>query len=194
MSSVTEQWLLRAAKRAGELAAERQHVRRRLKEETTALAEAEARVAAALEATKVVQQVAETVQAQAHARIAQVVTRCLSAVFEDPYEFRILFEQKRGRTEARLVFVDGEQELDPLTAVGGGVVDIAAFALRLAALLLHQPPLRRILIADEPFRFVSAEYRDRVRVLLENLHAELGVQFIIVTHITELETGTVVRL
>ena len=47
---------------------------------------------------------------------------------------------------------------------------------------------------DEPFKFVSEEYRENVRVLLEQLSKEMSIQFIFVTHIQELVTGKVVKL
>lgn len=146
------------------------------------------------EAQELAQHVAQQVQQQAHDQIAGVVSRCLSAVFDEPYIFRIVFERKRGRTEARLSFERDGMEVDPLTASGGGVVDVAAFALRLSCLMLAQPPLRRVMILDEPFRFVSEDYRERVRKLLETLAEEMGVQFVLVTHMNELKTGTVVEL
>lgn len=146
------------------------------------------------EAQRVVQLVAQTVQKQAHDKIAGVVSRCLEAVFDEPYEFQIHFEQKRGRTEARLVFVRDGNEVDPMTGSGGGVVDVAAFALRVACILLSKPQVRRVLIMDEPFRFVSACYRPRLRGMLEQLAKELGMQFIQVTHIEELKTGKVIEL
>lgn len=146
------------------------------------------------EAQKVLQLVAQTVQQQAHERIAGVVSRCLSAVFEDPYEFKVLFEQKRGKTEARLVFVSNGHEIDPMDASGGGVVDVAAFALRLSCLMLSRPPLRRVLIMDEPMKFVSERYRERVRQMLEGLSKELQVQMIFVTHMPQLRTGKVIEL
>lgn len=165
-----------------------------LKQERAQLVSAEEASTDAEEAQRIVQLVAQTVQQQAHERIAGVVSRCLSAVFDEPYEFKVLFEQKRGRTEARLVFMQGEEEVDPMTAAGGGVVDVAAFALRLSALMLSRPPLRRVLLLDEPFRFVSVCYRERVRRLLEELSKELGVQFIMITHMEELKTGTIIEL
>lgn len=164
------------------------------KRERSALAEAETALADALEAQKVTQLVAQTVQAQAHERISSIVTRCLTAIFDEPYQFKIIFEQKRGKTEARLVFLDGDKELDPLTASGGGVVDVAAFALRLSALLLSRPKLRRVMVLDEPFRFVSQEYLERVGAMILELQKELGIQFIIVTHHQQLQIGKVIRI
>lgn len=165
-----------------------------LKEEGAAWAAAEDAAVDAEEAQKVVQLVAQTVQQKAHDRIAGVVSRCLEAVFDEPYEFKINFEQKRGRTEASLVFVREGLSVDPLTASGGGVVDVAAFALRLSCLLLARPPLRRTVVLDEPFRFVSEGYRPRVRQMLEQLSKELEVQFVVVTHDEAYKTGKVIEL
>lgn len=162
--------------------------------EKAAWVEAEDQIVDAEEAQRVAQLVAQTVQQQAHHRIAGVVSRCLQAVFDDPYEFKILFEQKRGRTEAQLVFVQEGQAVDPMTASGGGVVDVAAFALRLSCILLSKPPVRRVLILDEPFKFLSREYHERARLLLESLADELKVQIIMVTHIEALKTGTIIEL
>lgn len=147
------------------------------------------------EAQKVLQMVAQAVQQQAHERISGVVTRCLQAVFpDDPYEFKIVFEQKRNRTEARLVFLRAGHEVDPLTASGGGAVDVAAFALRVSCIMLSQPPVRKVLFMDEPFRFVSVRYRERVKAMLEALSKDLKMQFVYSTHMEELKTGNVVQL
>jgi len=149
---------------------------------------------AAGEAQELAQHVAQVIQQKAHDQIARVVSRCLSAVFDEPYEFRIHFERKRGRTEARLTFDRDGMEVDPMTASGGGVVDIASFALRLSCLILNKPPLRRAMVMDEPFRFVSEEFRDRVKALLDTLSEEMKTQFVMVTHINELKMGQVIEL
>jgi hypothetical protein len=146
------------------------------------------------EAVVCVQAVAHVVQQETHTAIASVVSRCLQAVFPDPYEFEIQFEQRRGRTEARLVFVRDGEAVSPLDSSGGGVVDVAAFALRLACLMLAQPQRRRLVVLDEPFKFVSADYLPAVRQLLEDLAAELGVQFVMVTHLEELYCGKIVQI
>jgi len=147
------------------------------------------------EAQHIAQVVAEGVQQQAHARISGVVSRCLSSVFgDDAYEFRIDFERARGRTEAKLVFTRDGVDVNPIDSSGGGVVDVGAFALRLSCLMLARPAVRRCVILDEPFKFVSEGYRDAARQLLESLSEDLGVQFIMVTHIDELQCGKVVNI
>ncbi len=148
------------------------------------------------EAQRIVQGIAQLIQQQIHSQISSVVTRCLNVVFaEDPYVFRIEFEQKRGKTEAKIVFERGGVVLDdPLNEVGGGVLDVASLALRLSSILLSRPPMRRLLVLDEPFSDIrGGEYRARTREMLLKLSQELGVQIIINTDIPEYAMGTVVE-
>lgn len=181
-------------KKANEFLAERAHVIKTLKAERDCLTISVQKVGDIEEAQRILQGIAQTVQTQAHERIARVVSRCLSAVFDEPYTLKIHFDRKRGKTEARLAFERDGKEIDPLTASGGGVVALAAFALRLACLVLSRPPLRRLLVLDEPMAQLSADHRDRVRQLLIALTTETGVQALLVTHSPELETGRVHRM
>ena len=160
------------------------------------LVEAQSYTEATKEAQEMAQQVAQAIQQKAHDQIADVVSRCLSTVFDEPYEFKILFERKRGRTEARLVFERDGLEIDPLTAAGGGVVDVASFALRLSCMALSRPAVRSVLSLDEPFKNVSKAngYLDRIPQLLEGLCEDTGIQIIMVTHIEELKVGNVVEV
>lgn len=147
---------------------------------------------------KILQAIAQDVQRTVHERIASLVTRCLAAIFEDPYTFHIDFELKRGRTEPRFYFLRRDVEIDPMEC--GGVLDVACFALRVASLILTMPPKRRILFLDEPFRNLSEEGRNghknliRARILVESLAKELGIQFVIVTHLREFFTGDEIYL
>ena len=183
-------WRKTVNRRLGELQAARAEVTAA----TAALEEAGERQESLKGALVVAQAVAQEVQERAHRQIADVVSRSLEAVFDEPYCFKIKFEQKRGRTEASLVFDREGEEVDPMTASGGGVIDVASFALRISCLMLSRPPLRRLIVADEPFRFVSAEYRPRVRALVETLAKEMDCQFVIVTHQEEMKMGTVVEV
>jgi len=85
-------------------------------------------------------------------------------------------------------------EVDPLTASGGGVVDVAAFALRVACLVLYRPRLSRVVVLDEPFRFVSMQYQENVRQMLEQLSTDMNIQIVQVTHNPNLTTGKVIDL
>lgn len=149
--------------------------------EERALYEVKDRLKCVAEAQEVLQSIAEGIQQQAHEQIRGIVSRCLEAVFDDPYEFVIRFEKKRGKTEAVLAFVrDGLELDDPLNEVGGGVIDVAAFALRVACVFLARPVRRRLLVLDEPFRNLRGSgNKRRLRVLLLSLSDELGMQFLI---------------
>lgn len=141
------------------------------------------------------QVIASAIQQTAHKKISSIVTKCLGSIFDDPYEFELIFEQKRGKTECHPIFKrDGNVIEDPMSASGGGAVDVAAFALRLASVVLKKPSKRKFLVFDEPFRFVSKKYRPRIRQLLEELSEGYGVQIVIVTHMEELKIGTICSL
>jgi len=165
-----------------------------LEVETASLAKNEDTIEITEQAQTLIQNVAQTIQQQVHDQIAAVVSRCLEAVFEEPYKFNLSFEQRRGRTEADLTFERNGHQVDPLTASGGGVVDVAAFALRLSCLMLSKPHLRKLIVMDEPFKFVSVQYRDNVRLMMEQLSEDFGIQFVIITHMDELKMGKIVGL
>ena len=167
---------------------------RKIKEEKENLEKAQQRLSNVQKAQLVVQDVAQTIQNEAHRRIASVVSKCLRLVFDLPYRFQIHFEKKRGKTEARLSFLRGNLELSPLGTTGGGVIDVASFALRLASLILSLPPKRRLLILDEPFKHLSSEYRPQVADMLSVIAEDLEVQIVMVTHSSELEIGKIVRI
>lgn len=172
------------------------HAKKTMKEEGLKLQVSLDKVSDLTEAQKVIQLVAQGVQEDAHTKLTSIVTRCIRAVFDDPYEFRIDFERKRGKTEAVLTFVRGGNKTDPLDGTGGGVLDVAAFALQIACIVLQKPRRRRLFVTDEPFKFVSERsgYRDRIRDVIEKLSEELGFQFVMVTHDRLLEIGRVFEI
>lgn len=143
---------------------------------------------ALFEAKALIQGIGMECQETCQRQIAYVVTRCLRAVFgEAALGFELVFEQKRGQTEARGVFVDrGGNQLDPLDSCGGGMLDVAAFGLRLACLMLSRPRPARVLVLDEPFKFVSSSYRENLVALLTELSDEFGLQIVLITHLPEL--------
>jgi DNA repair exonuclease SbcCD ATPase subunit len=178
------------------LLADLRHAERQAGEEQAALEAARERQENVLAAQVVIQETAEAVQQVAHQQISSVVSRCLEAVWgEDAYEFKIAFRQARGKTEAELLFCrDGMELTDPTEESGGGPVDVAVFALRLVCLLLTRPRRRKMLVLDEPFRFVSADLIPAVREMLTTLAKEFKVQFVIVTHQQRLRCGKVVQI
>jgi DNA repair exonuclease SbcCD ATPase subunit len=165
----------------------------RLRERRLRLDDAIQRAEDAETARKALQEIAEEVQNFSHRRIGEIVSRCLSAVFEKDIELRIEFEQKRGKTEAEFVYYEAGQRINPRVS-SGAMLQVSALALRLAAIMLSHPGKRRLLVLDEPFVGMDAEKLPRIASLIETLSEELGMQFLIATHLDQLKIGKVIRL
>jgi DNA repair exonuclease SbcCD ATPase subunit len=69
-----------------------------------------------------------------------------------------------------------------LTASGGGAVDVAAFALRIASWSMAQPHSRNTIILDEPLRFLSVDLQEKASTMIKEVSDKLGIQMILVTH------------
>lgn len=142
-----------------------------------------------------VKTLAQNHQHDVHSKIAAVVSRCLSAVFEDPYSFRFDFVQRKNKTDAVPKFCrDGIELDDPKDQIGGGVLDIAVFALRVASILCSQPQLRRVIILDEPFKHLHRSLSELARQLVWEISKELKIQIIMVTHNKRLMIGKIYRV
>jgi len=146
-----------------------------------------------LQAQEIAQEAATQIQQLVHKQIADIVNKCLQTIFDDLYKFKIRFTPKRGKTEAELLFIKEGKEIKD---IGGGVIDVVAFALRLSSLLLSRKGLRPVLAMDQPFSNVSKSkgYLERVPEMLIMLAEEFGIQFIQVTHVDELKIGKVIEL
>lgn len=130
----------------------------------------------------ILQGVAEATQDQLEYRVSELTTLALGTVFPQPYDFGLSQSVQRGRSHYEPVFRRDGEEIAPMLASGGGVVDVAAFALRLSLWSLAPHRSRAVFVLDEPFRFVSTGLQGKVCELLHQLAGSLGVQFIIVTH------------
>jgi DNA repair exonuclease SbcCD ATPase subunit len=126
------------------------------------------------------QTVAQRTQEQLRLHIEDIVQLALDSCWPDKYTFKVMFEIKRGQTEAAFQLISDTGPVDPLDEVGGGVVDVAAFALRIAAWSLGQT--RAAILLDEPFRFLSQNLQPKAGAILRELSARLGLQFVMVTH------------
>lgn len=178
------------AARQGEM----RSLKKQLAEELILLSKIGERISDIEESRTHAQHVIQNIQESVHQQIANIVSGCLAVVFDDPYTFKILFERKRGRTEARCIYERRGRQVDPMGASGGGTVDVSAFALRLASILMKHPQPRKLIIMDEPFKFVSPGFRNNVCRMLEQLVADFGFQFILNTSDQEFMTGKVIQL
>lgn len=149
-----------------------------------AIAEMEKKTEDIAKAQVVIQTVAQQTQEQLRFHIESIVSKALAAVFAEPYGFVVEFETKRGQTEAKFWFERDGERVSPIDATGGGAVDIAAFALRVT--MWSMGKTRPTIILDEPFRFVSRDLQTKAGAMMKMLSEDLGLQFIMVTHNTDL--------
>ena len=136
------------------------------------------------QALSLIQEVAKQVQSNLQIIISSFVTEALGSIFEDPYEFRLSFVERRRQVEADLSLVRDGLEVSPLDAAGGGVVDVISFALRL--LFWSVGDYRPIMILDEPFKNLSADLQPLAGAFLRQMVEKLGIQFLIISHIQQL--------
>jgi hypothetical protein len=131
----------------------------------------------------IIQTVAQATQEQLSWYINDMVTVAVEAVFpDDQYQFFLEFIQRRGKTEADLFLADTKgNRIKPSDAEGGGLVNVVAFALRVALWSLTKSS-RPVLVLDEPFSFLhSRDAHAKVAELLKTISERLGLQIIMVT-------------
>lgn len=127
-----------------------------------------------------VQEIGLKTQQQLQFHISDIVSVALHSVFNEPYTFEAQFEQRRSKTECHLLFERGGSRVSPIDAAGGGAVDVASFALRVVSYCLK--PNRKVLILDEPFRYLSRDLQSNAGEVLKKLSNDLNLQIIMVTH------------
>jgi len=122
-------------------------------------------------------------QKQLEYHLEEQVSLAMQAVFDDPYEFVVHFQEKRGKTEAELLFARRDMEFPPRGSAGGGSIDIAAFALRIAYWSMRQDKqVRPLLILDEPFSQLKGQDANlRALAMVQELSKRLDLQIIMIS-------------
>jgi DNA repair exonuclease SbcCD ATPase subunit len=132
-------------------------------------------------ALEFIKDIALKTQSQLEFHLSDMVSTGLNSVFDQEYNFRVIFEIKRGKTECNLYFEKDGNLADPLTQSGLGAADVAAFCLRCAGYSMN-PIYRNTLVLDEPFKHLSINYHEKVGALVKMLSEKLNLQIIMVTH------------
>lgn len=138
-------------------------------------------------ATILLNSLGEDRQLKAQETIEALVTRGLQTIFDESLSFHIV-QSVKGKT-AVIDFVvattlDGKTiETPVMDARGGGLAATIGFLLRLVVMLLSKGTRsENILLLDETFAHVSAEYLEPLRLFLREIVDKTGVQIIMVTH------------
>lgn len=191
-----EDRILNAIKHETELSTRLKVLQEKIAEKEDMLTQANANAETYKEVGELLTKTSLSIQTNTTEKIAKIVTDLYQYVFMNDDKFIIEIDTKRSVPVAYFYIEtvkNGKKvKLDPLTADGGGKVDVISLGLRLAALLLYRPSLEKVLILDEPLRFLSSSttsakpYRLRAVEFLKQISQEYGIQVIAVTHDEEL--------
>jgi len=129
---------------------------------------------------------ADKIQMNARSHIEAVVTMAIQSVFQKPYKFKLVFEEKRNNITCTPLVIEDGYEYSPKDQMGGGMIDIIGFALRITLWSMRVPRSRNIFMLDEPFRFCG-DLTLKAAVMLKKLSEKLKFQVLLVTHNTELK-------
>ena len=131
----------------------------------------------------IVKEVGLSMQKQLEYHLAEQVSMAMDAVFDDPYQLKLNFQEKRGKTEVEILFARRDMEFPPIGSAGGGAIDVACFALRIAYWSMRQDmKVRPLLLLDEPFSQLKGEDANRrALIILNALAHKINLQIISVS-------------
>ena len=128
-------------------------------------------------------------------RVQALVDSGLKKVFGSQYSFRVRSSMRGKNLKTEFFLEEGKGEINILDAAGGGIADVVSFLLRVVMLVLQKPKQRRLLILDEPFKWVSEDYAEAIVELLQQLSEQLAIQIIMITHRADLrDCGTLIEV
>lgn len=137
------------------------------------------------EAMTLLQTAADSMQKDIKNALTSLCTAALQDVFpEKKCSFGVEFVPNKATTNLEMFILEDEVRYDPLESRGHGIADVLCFALRVSILCMKSDA-RKIILLDEPFKQVSAEYRKRVINFVKEVSRRTGIQIIMVTHIEE---------
>lgn len=136
--------------------------------------------------SEVLQAASKLMYANLSVRLGNIITEGLTLVFpETDYRFAVEFVERRNQIETDLYLVDSEgNQYDPVHSVGGGITDFIALLLRITYIALSKS--KKVIIADEPSKFISRDKIGDATKFLAKVCEDLGFDLIVVTHIPEM--------
>lgn len=145
----------------------------------------------------VLARIGETRQQELQSHIEALVTQGLQTIFGDALTFHLVPGTERNTPvisfQVRSRIGDQVVATDVMDARGGGLAATVGFLLRLVVLLLSNVHGETVMLLDETFTYVSAEYRPHLAAFLRELADKTGVQIVLVTHSEEFAAEADVR-
>jgi len=151
----------------------------RLRSRKTKLQEEDVRLSKVAELLGNIQREADS---QGHKALEKVVNRALDMVFGGEHKFILHQEQKRNVTVTTPCLEERGKLLPIYDSRGGGLEDVVAFVLQMLAVLRSNPPLRRIILVDEPFSHLAAAQTPAMADMLRELVDQFGLTVLLVSH------------
>ena len=134
------------------------------------------------EATLIIQKVAKDTQQSLFVTLNELVTGALDIVFENEgYSFELQAETKANGLQVYPILKQNGYDYSLKADSGYGIVQVIAFALRIALLSVKKNSTKIILL-DEPNKDISAEYKQKASELMASVANSMGIQVITVTH------------
>jgi DNA repair exonuclease SbcCD ATPase subunit len=136
--------------------------------------------------------ISEVTQQQVKEGFNKLITYILQYIFEQDYKFELEFGKRGNLQECnfKVISPDGVEITDTLDALGGGILDVLSFGLRLVLMELIKPRYEGFVCLDESFKHVSINYLPKIRALLKEINKRFDKQIILVTHQRELIDAT----
>ena len=138
------------------------------------------------EAIVILQELEKTWRGSFEEALASLGGQGLSAVFDKEIEVILESSIKRGVASLDIALITEGLRTGIKGAKGGSVAQVLAVLLRILLTISSRPALRPLLILDEPFSQVSAEFRPALCEMLRNIIGRLDAQYIFTSHEDEL--------
>jgi len=170
------------------LLAKRDLLKKQLAQKTTQLEQVEKDHKNHIKARAVITELLENSQDKMKKRVGSLVTSAMSSVFNRPYKFSLEFIQKRNKVECVPVITENDIINDDIKYdMGGGILPIISFPLRIVFKTIQANPTRDVIILDEPIKgSLSDQTLDKTISMFNELSKKLGIQLILITHYKEL--------
>lgn len=131
----------------------------------------------------IVQFVAKQTQNTLEYHIGSLASLAIQSIMRLPYELKLNYEEKNGKTECDIVFFLDGKEINPMFGDGLGLANIAALALRPSLLKLMsnimKPAPNKILFLDENLvNLKGTSTHERACEFIKMLCDEMDMQII----------------
>ena len=132
-------------------------------------------------ALAIVKEISLKMQNSLSFHISGITSMAMEAVFDNPYKVILDFVERRNKTECDLFFSRDDNKVKPMDASGGGTVDVAAFALRIASWSMENPKKSDTIILDEPFSHLRGEKENENALkMIKEISTKLNLQIIMI--------------